>query len=142
MATILGGRAPLSASLAHSTGPISTVSGDPFCTQRAFSQTYSGHKARGFLQQPPNHFHLFFLSLSVLNTSPAYVIPLDQVTGLPQHRLVQYLSPCCQKGVPKDLFRWQGLRTSCCSLWNILDIPTWLILTHKQGIVTTSREHF
>lgn len=58
--TILGGRAPLSASLAHSTGPISTVSGDPFCTQRAFSQTYSGHKARGFLQQPPNHFHLFF----------------------------------------------------------------------------------
>lgn len=86
--TILGGRAPLSASLAHSTGPISTVSGDPFCTQRAFTQTYSGHKARGFLQQPPNRFHLFFLSPSVLNTPPAYVIPLDQVAGLPQHRLV------------------------------------------------------
>lgn len=61
--TILGGPAPLSASLAHNTGPISIVSGDPFCTQRAFSQTYSGHKARGFLQQPPNRFHLFFLSV-------------------------------------------------------------------------------
>lgn len=53
--TIPGGRAPLPASLAHGTGPISTVSGDPFGTQRAFSQTHPGHKARGFLQQPPNH---------------------------------------------------------------------------------------
>ena len=61
----------LSASLTHCTGPISTASGDPFCTQRAFSQTHSGHKARGFLQQPPNHVHLFSLSLSVLSTPTA-----------------------------------------------------------------------
>lgn len=64
-----GRKGPLSVSLAHSTGPISTVSGGPFCSERAFSQTHPGRKARGLLQQPPNRVHLL-LPPSSLNTPP------------------------------------------------------------------------